>query len=206
MPLSKPPRRVLASPGRANADAELASTRRAIGRKIAALRDERGLSVRALGEVAGVTGGFVSQVENGHVTPSVASLLRIATALGVQVGDFFERPEATGDVRHPGERTVYHLERGVVDEVVSDDPTGEVEVLHTWIEPGGGTGDALYTHGTRVEVVYVLAGTLVLGLGDARLDLGAGDSVTFSGETPHGVWNRGDTPAEAIWVAAPARY
>ena len=165
------------------------------------------MSVRALGEAAGVTGGFISQVENGHVMPSVASLLRIAGALGANVGDFFEGPEASGEVRRPGERTLYrYAEHGVLDEVLSDDPTGEIEVLRTRIEPRGGTGETPYTHGTHVEVVYVLSGELVLGLGDERLPLEAGDSVTFSGERPHGVWNHGTAPAEAIWVAAPARY
>jgi transcriptional regulator with XRE-family HTH domain len=196
------PRTAVRSPS-----AELDTTRRTIGRRIAALREERGLSVRALGEEAAVTGGFISQVENGHVMPSVASLVRIAMALGVHVGDLFEHPAARGEVRRPGERTVYRYdEHGVLDEVISDDPTGEVQVLHTRIEPNGGTGDVVFTHGTRVEVVYVLSGELELGLADKRLTLAAGDSVTFSGEIPHGVWNRSAEPAEAMWIAAPARY
>jgi transcriptional regulator with XRE-family HTH domain len=186
---------------------ELASTRRSIGRRLAALREGRQLSVRGLGDAAGVTGGFISQVENGHVMPSVGSLLRIALALGVEVGDFFERPSAHGEVQRPGERTLYRYdEHGVLDEVISDDPTREVLVLHTVIEPDGGTGDKVFVHGTRVEVVYVLSGELELGLGKRRLTLKAGDSVTFSGEVPHGVWNRSSEPAEAMWVAAPARY
>jgi uncharacterized cupin superfamily protein len=94
----------------------------------------------------------------------------------------------------------------VLDEVISDDPTNEVQVLHTRIDPNGGTGEAVFTHGTRVEVVYVLSGELELGLGEKRLTLAAGDSVTFSGEVPHGVWNRSAAPAEAMWIAAPARY
>lgn len=186
---------------------DLEVTRRSIGIRLAALREERRLSVRALGEAAGVTGGFISQVENGHVMPSIASLLRIASALNVRVADFFERPEAQGDIRRPGERTVYRYdEHGVLDEVISDDPSGEVEVLHTRIEPDGGTGEGVYVHGTRVEVVYVLSGELMLGLDEKRLTLKAGDSVTFSGEVPHGVWNRSTEGAEAMWITAPAKY
>jgi transcriptional regulator with XRE-family HTH domain len=199
------PVRTIAAP--TDASAELESARELIGHRIAALRERHGLSVRALGEAAGVTGGFISQVENGHVMPSVASLLRIAAALGVQVGDLFERPHGGGQIRHAGGRTVYLYDgHGVRDEVISDDPNGEIEVLHTRIDPGGGTGDEVFVHGTRVEVVYVLSGELELGLDTRRLALRAGDSVTFSGEVPHGVWNRSGEPAEAIWIAAPARY
>jgi transcriptional regulator with XRE-family HTH domain len=188
-------------------DVDLDAMRANLGRRIARLREQRGLSVRALGEAASVTGGFVSQIENGHVMPSVASLVRIATALGVSVGDLFDKPDATGQVRHPGGRTVYRYdEHGVRDEILSDDPTGEVEVLHSRIEPGGGTGEGVYTHGTRVEVVYVLEGDLEIALDDRRLRLATGDSMTFSGAVPHGVWNRGDTAAELIWVVTPALY
>lgn len=203
--MPRPPRTAKLPPE--DPSAELDSTRQAIGLRIATLRDELGISVRALGEAAGVTGGFISQVENGHVMPSVASLLRISSALGVQVGDLFERLQESGQIRHAGARTLYRYdEHGLVDELISDDPSGEVEVLLTRIEAGGGTGDEVFVHGTRVEVVYVLSGELKLGLGRRRLPLKAGDSATFSGEVPHGVWNRSAQSAEAIWITAPARY
>lgn len=188
-------------------DPDLETIRRSIGLRLATLREERGLSLRALGDAAQVTSGFISQIENGHVMPSIASLLRIATALDRRVADFFEQVELPGAVRAPGSRTIYRYdEYGIIDEVLSDDPTGELEVLRTTIEPGGSTGDSVYVHGTRVETVYVLSGELVLGLGEQRIALSAGDSITFSGETAHGVWNESESRAEAIWVAAPARY
>jgi transcriptional regulator with XRE-family HTH domain len=188
-------------------EADVDATRVELGRRIALLREERGLSVRALGDAASITGSFISQIEHGHVMPSVASLIRIAGALGVSVGDLFDKPAATGRVRHPGERTVYRYdEHGVRDEILSDDPSGEIEVLRSHIEPGGGTGDEIYTHGTRVEVVYVLAGDIEVALGAQRLRLTAGDSLTFTGDVPHGVWNRGSVTAELMWIVNPAAY
>lgn len=172
------------------------------------MREAKGLGVRALANAAGVSGGFISQVENGHVMPSVASLVKIAGALNVQVGEFFERPAAGGEVLHPGERTFYRYEEhGVLDEVLSDDPGGEIEVLLSTLQPGGGTGPGeLYVHGTRVEVVYVLEGEIEIGLGDRRVKMTRGDSLTFAGDIPHGVWNTGKKPARMIWAASPARY
>ena len=57
-------------------DPDLETIRRSIGLRLATLREERGLSLRALGDAAQVTSGFISQIENGHVMPSIASLLR----------------------------------------------------------------------------------------------------------------------------------
>lgn len=165
------------------------------------------MSARALAEASGVTGGFLSQVENGKVMPSVGTLIRLATALGTRVGELFNQVEAGGRVIRAAERPAYPLtEQGVNDELLSSDPSGEVEVLHSTLEPGAGTGEELYTHGTRVEVVYVQSGEVHIRLGDEEIALGAGDSITFAGDTPHGATNRGPRPAVLIWIAAPARY
>lgn len=184
------------------------SVRTTIGRRLAELREDRGMSVRGLADAAGVSGSLVSQVENGHVTPSVATLVRIASALGAKVGDFFEPSLSDGEVMQPGDRAVYtYEEHGVIDEVLSSDPKGEIELLRSIIKPGGGTGnDETFVHDTRVEVVYVIRGEIELGIGERRITLQAGDSITFPGDQPHGAWNHSNDSAELIWAATPARY
>jgi transcriptional regulator with XRE-family HTH domain len=188
-------------------DVDVEVVRVALGRRLRALRTEQGKSVRALAESAGVTGGFLSQVENGHVMPSVATLIRLATALGTRVGDIFDHTGPTSRVVRAGERPTYPFsEHGIRDEVLSADPTGELEVLLSTIDPGSGTGQGTYTHGTRVEVVHVLAGEIEVLLGEEPVRLGPGDSLTFAGEMPHGVTNVGAAEAEVVWIATPARY
>jgi len=187
--------------------AELDEVKSSLGRRIKDLRNERGMSARVLAEASGVTGGFLSQVENGKVMPSVGTLIRLATALGTRVGELFNQVEPGGRVIRANDRPAYPLtEQGVNDALISSDPSGEVEVLHSTIEPGAGTGDELYTHGTRVEIVYVESGEIHIRLEGEEIPLGAGDSITFAGDTPHGATNRGNQPAVLIWVAAPARY
>lgn len=186
---------------------EVEAVRIALGRRLRALRHEREMSVRALAEASGVTGGFLSQVENGHVMPSVATLIRLGTVLGTRVGELFDHIAPLSKVVRANERQIYGFsEHGVHDEVLSADPTGEIEVLLSRIDPGSGTGRDLYTHGTRVEVVHVLSGTVTVQLGAESLALGPGDSLTFTGDTPHGVANEGREVAELIWIATPARY
>jgi transcriptional regulator with XRE-family HTH domain len=186
---------------------DLDSIKVALGARIRTLRGERGLSARALAESAGVSSGFLSQVEHGRVMPSVATLIKLATALGTRVGDLFDQIGTGGRVIRADDRPAYPFtEHGVHDELVSSDPTGEVEVLHSTILPGSTTGEELYTHGTKVEVVYVISGTIGVRVGPETVTLGPGDSLTFSGETPHGAVNDGEEPAVLIWIAAPARY
>ena len=58
-------------------------------------REQRGYSVRELARRAGVGFVSVSRIENGHMSPTVAMLEKLAKALGISVRDFFpvERPK-----------------------------------------------------------------------------------------------------------------
>lgn len=64
-------------------------TEAAIGEAMQRLRSERGLSLRTFAARAGFSPSFVSQVEHGHASPSIASLERLARALGLGLTDFF---------------------------------------------------------------------------------------------------------------------
>jgi XRE family transcriptional regulator, regulator of sulfur utilization len=52
-------------------------------------REQRGYSVRELAKRANVGFVTISRIENGHVSPTVAMLEKLASALGIEIGDFF---------------------------------------------------------------------------------------------------------------------
>ena len=54
-------------------------------------REKRGYSVRELADRAGVSYVTVVRIENGHISPTVALLDKLAKALGIGVRDFFPR-------------------------------------------------------------------------------------------------------------------
>jgi transcriptional regulator with XRE-family HTH domain len=63
-----------------------------VGERLRQLRIGRGLSVRTLAAKAGFSPSFISQVEHDQVSPSIASLERMAAVLGVTLGGFFTEP------------------------------------------------------------------------------------------------------------------
>jgi transcriptional regulator with XRE-family HTH domain len=67
-----------------------------IGDHVRRLRSERRTSVRAFAAETGFSASFISQLENGQVSPSLGSLHKIAEALGVTLGEFFAAAE-TGE-------------------------------------------------------------------------------------------------------------
>jgi transcriptional regulator with XRE-family HTH domain len=60
-----------------------------VGPRIRALRLERGLSQNRLADQTGIPKARISRYENGHVTPSVGSLDRLAAGLGLTLSELF---------------------------------------------------------------------------------------------------------------------
>lgn len=63
-----------------------------VGHQLRSLRNERGLSLRALAELCELSPNTISLVERGETSPSVSTLHRLATALGVPITAFFTEP------------------------------------------------------------------------------------------------------------------
>ena len=64
-----------------------------IGLKIKKIRLNKGLALKELASKSGLTSSFLSQLENGMTAPSVASLHKIAEALGIKVANLFQEGE-----------------------------------------------------------------------------------------------------------------
>lgn len=64
--------------------------RMAFGRKVRALRRERGLSQEMLSQMAGLDRSWVGRVELGKKSASLTTIYKLAKALGVQPTDLLE--------------------------------------------------------------------------------------------------------------------
>lgn len=178
-----------------------------LGARIRALRLARGATLRKLAAEAGVTESFLSQVERGVASPSIASVQRIARALGQSIAELFAVDERAGSlVRVDDRRRVVYQGLGAVDEFLTRAPDGRLQVILSTIEPGGGTGDEPYTHDSDEEVVVVLEGSLDLWVGPEHYRLDAGDAVTHSSRIPHRNTNPGPGVARVLFCITPPSY
>lgn len=66
-----------------------------VGQQVRRLRRRAGISLRGLAQQSGFSPSFISQLENGKVSPSIGSMGRIAANLGVGLADFFAATTAT---------------------------------------------------------------------------------------------------------------
>lgn len=178
-----------------------------LGERLRRLRSERRRSLRDVAAASGLTASFISQVERGMASPSITSLARLADAFEINVGQFFEpSPPAGRFVAHDQRRTIVLGGLGEIDEYVTADPAGKLQVAICTFEVGGRTAEAPFVHESDEECVLVLEGRVEVFVGEDSYLLEAGDAVTYSPGAPHLARNAGSTPAKAIFVMTPPSF
>lgn len=178
-----------------------------LGERLRRLRSESQLSLRDLAEQSGLTASFISQVERGRASPSIASLARLAEVFEVNVGHFFEpTPRAGRFVGRDQRRTIRLRGLGEVDEYVTADPAGRLQVAISTFEVDGKSAEAPFVHESDEECVLVLEGRLEVTVGEDTYLLEPGDAVTYSPQTLHVARNAGSVPAKAIFVMTPPSF
>lgn len=178
-----------------------------LGSRIRALRQGRRMTLRALSARAGVTESFLSQVEREVTSPSIASVQRIAHALDLSIAQLFaEEPSPGRVVRREARRRVATPGLKAVDEFLTTNMAGKLQVIMSTIQPGGGTGEEPYTHDSDEEVVIVLEGVLDLWVGDEHYVLREGDAIAFQPRLPHWNVNEGAEPAIVLFCVTPPSF
>jgi transcriptional regulator with XRE-family HTH domain len=178
-----------------------------IGASLRHVRRRRGLTLRAVAESAGVTESFLSQVERDIASPSIATLRRIAVALGTSIGVILDEAGPHGQlVRAADRRVVTYPGLAARDEFLTDGSDGRLQVILSVVEPGGGTGPEAYSHESDEECLIVLEGSLDLWVGAEHHRLETGDAIRYSSRVPHRNENPGPDTARILFVITPPSF
>lgn len=175
------------------------------------LRKRRQVLHKTLGEVsteAGITIGYLSQLERGLASGSVSVLQKICHVLKLNFRDLF--PSGT-DPANPVLRyeDAPRIEFGSDASKVMLTPTtfDHFQMMYCELAPGGNTGSEPYTHGESEEVMLVVEGEVDVTIGTTVYRLRSFDSVHYSSSDPHRVVEvTGTNPAKLVWGMAPPTY
>lgn len=198
-------RRLLRNPAAAAAVEGVAPGHTRYAGRIRQLRTDRGLSLREAGRRSGLSVSFLSAVERGTASPSVATLQRLTQAYGVTVLDLFEAAEGAGRRVRPNGRPRLELQdAGVrIEQLALDARTLEPQLFT--LAPGA-SSEGRYAH-VGEEFVYVLDGSVTFWVGsEERYRLEAGDALTFPSTLPHRWRNRTDGETRVLWINTPPTF
>jgi transcriptional regulator with XRE-family HTH domain len=175
-----------------------------LGRRIRALRAERGLTLTGLAALVGITRSFLSSVERGVAYPSILVLRSIASALEVPVFLLFTAPESNGAVVRKDARKVIKPPGGSLSyELVSPDLRRKIEMILVHLKPGV---DATAMAHEGEECALVLRGQVVITVGDVDYELNEGDSIYYDSGLPHKARAVGEENAEIVSAITPPNF
>jgi transcriptional regulator with XRE-family HTH domain len=172
-----------------------------VGARLRILREERGISMRALARRSGLSANALSMIERALTSPSVSTLNKLATALEVPITAFFRQEPVREQIvfRKASERTRVPFLRGLIEGLGGESFVGRVEAFLLTLESGGSSGPHGMIH-TGHEFVFCLRGTLEYEVEEEHYLLEPGDSLIFAAQLVHRWRNPGNSVANAIII------
>ncbi|NJC13721.1 transcriptional regulator with XRE-family HTH domain [Micromonospora profundi] len=187
-----------------------------VGARIRRYRKERGLTLRGLASRAGLSIGFLSQVERGISSIGLTALGSVAKALDHSVADFFDSGTSSPDSAAAPLPRHFTLTRAetVTTQYVSGQQTYRMlsdrgpelvlEPMLVHIAPGGRRENA-YGHSGE-EFAYVISGELLYEVEGVEHRLCPGDSVHLRSSVPHQLYNDTDSVTTVVSVVTPRLF
>jgi transcriptional regulator with XRE-family HTH domain len=175
-----------------------------LGKKLRRMRQARGLTAVELAQRARVTSGFISQLEHSQTVPSLQTLERIATVLGVSLTYFFLEENLQPQVVRKQERHSIHLgHNGSCVSLLSPLPSRHLELALFELPPGAVSWSTARSHAGQ-QCHLVVQGTVRADYGDKTYRLEEGDSILWEGTLPYRLENMGTNEARLLIATAPA--
>lgn len=172
-----------------------------VGLRLRDFRQERGLSLRALAELCDLSPNTISLIERGTSSPSVSTLQRLATALGMPITSFFTDPiermsvimTRSDDRATSGSSSVVLESLGYGLEQQACDP------FLVTLKEGASSGDRLMMHAGH-ELVFCIKGELDYEVAGEHHRLTPGDALLFHADLPHRWHNPAPEPVEFLLI------
>ena len=173
-----------------------------IGSKIKSLRLRSDLTQDELARRAGLTKGFISQLENDQTSIGVDSLADIVDALGVSLSDFFSDSAQAQVVFGPDERVLIE-DRGIstFELLVPGSTNNIMDPALIQLQPGESL-ERVEPHPGE-QFGFVLSGTTTLEIDKTTYRVRPKHCFYFKSDSVHQISNSGERPTSLLWVVTP---
>lgn len=169
-----------------------------LGEALRSRRKELKMSMQAVADAAGLSVGFISQVERGLTAPSLGSLASISRILELRLSDILEQPDGSDETTRKAARQKYQVPGAEASyERISTAFQGAC--LHSVIvhEPPGHRAEPISHEGE--EMIFVLNGSITFEVEGQAEILMQGDSIHFDSRRVHSIWNHTDEHSSILW-------
>ena len=175
-----------------------------IGVKIKSRRMMCQLTQEELADRCELTKGYISQIENDLVSPSISTLTDILSALGTDLKEFFSEDDEEQIVFGNNDYIVKQTEENEITWLVPNSQKNEMEPIIMVINPHTSTTIDMPHEGQ--EFGYILEGNVELVVGNQKYICKKGETFYFSTDKNHYLNNNSDEYAKLIWVSSPPNF
>lgn len=167
------------------------SLEQAIGAEVRTLRTKLGLKSADLAAAAGISGSLMSKIENGQVSPSLATLQALAAALNVPIGALFATVEEPRDCSYvrAGEGVVIErrgTKAGHQYRLLGHSLAGDLVVEPYLITLSQEAVPYTAFQHAGIELIHMLTGRVAYRHADRAYELAPGDTLMFDATAVHG--------------------
>lgn len=175
-----------------------------IGVKIKSRRMMCQLTQEELADRCELTKGYISQIENDLVSPSISTLTDILSALGTDLKEFFSEDDEEQIVFGNNDYIVKQTEENEITWLVPNSQKNEMEPIIMVINPHTSTTIDMPHEGQ--EFGYILEGNVELVVGNQKYICKKGETFYFSTDKNHYLNNNSDEYVKLIWVSSPPNF
>jgi transcriptional regulator with XRE-family HTH domain len=172
--------------------------------RLRARRTERRLSLDRLAALSDVSKGVLVQIESGEANPSIATLCKLAAALGASVADLVQvnEPQPAAVMPAGAPRLLWRGPKGGTATMLVGSPGPDMLELWWWeLRPGERYDAPAHPKGTQ-ELIHVTRGRVALAFGDVTYVIQTGGSASAHTDRPHAYACDGRTAARFTMVVA----
>jgi DNA-binding transcriptional MerR regulator/quercetin dioxygenase-like cupin family protein len=176
----------------------------ALGERLARLRHDQKLTLGQVASATQLSPSFISGIERGRATPSIATLQKLASFYRTNVLSFFGVERQPKRLVRPKDRRVLRPELGVQMELLA---FGDYQMEpHLFRIAPKGTSGGSYKHEGE-EFLYLLQGKLEIWLDEIeRYVLEPGDSLYFRSAQAHRWRSLSDRDTVLLWINTPPTF
>jgi len=173
---------------------------RIVGERLKTIRSQRGLTVRELAHVSDLAFNTISMIERGKMSPTVSTLHKLSSALGVPLAYFVSEsaPKKVVYLKR-AERKAAHSAHVVLENLGSALPDQSLQLLLLTLQPEADSGPDPIVH-VGQEFAFCLEGLVEYEVEGKLYALEPEDSLLFEAHLPHRWRNGQGSPSRLLLI------
>ncbi len=178
-----------------------------LGHRLKALRKARRFTLVEVAKKTGIDQATLSRMENGKMTGTLASHMKLAEVLGLSLPDLYKEVldkfhEAKEKAAKQKLESFSHSSGAVAELLTTGVLQKKMMPVLLKLKPKGRTENEEYAAGAE-RFIYIVKGSLEVVVGKEKIGLKEGENLYFNASLPHHFQNPAKSECQCLSILTP---